>query len=513
MNNISKIILLLFVLALAATVQAQEECERMLKSADKYYEKHEYNNALKMYNQVVEECGSNYGGVASKLNNCKTQIQEDNDYKKCTTVEACDKYLSKWSNGRYVSKVREKRNKLMSNNSLHVDVDEAELYAFNKCLSEYACEEYLRKYPNGKYKEIVEIKLETFIARRKEQERIDSLREIARELFEREAAKTAYMEIRKIEFANGDADGNILDPYNFTMYDTEIKYLSPRVTYDGRIESKKHVELYCKIISPDGSVRSSASSPSGYTYSNTLWVYPGKGNTFHLPGWGNMKGTSYNPGNYKLELWYEGNLIFTQPFTVKEKTNELSRGNWKVALRKCNENTTQRFDNGTYKGQTDNHKRSGTGIYYWNNGIYYIGHFFDNIIDGNGMYFVDNKHHIPNCPNCNYYVGNWDADEMSGTGSCYDKLGNLIYHGRFSHDKPTGTYPMEGNSNNKFECKEYSNGDYYLGETKNGKRHGMGLYIWKNGDVWVGNWIDGYGDGMGVYMDYQGSNPQLKKFE
>lgn len=40
----------------------------------------------------------------------------------------------------------------------------------------------------------------------------------------------------------------------------------------------------------------------------------------------------------------------------------------------------------------------------------------------------------------------------------------------------------------------------YKGETKNGKRHGRGLYVYTNGDMYDGEWRKSRKYGKGVYM-------------
>ena len=40
----------------------------------------------------------------------------------------------------------------------------------------------------------------------------------------------------------------------------------------------------------------------------------------------------------------------------------------------------------------------------------------------------------------------------------------------------------------------------YKGETKNGQRHGRGLYLYPNGDMYDGEWRKSRKYGKGVYM-------------
>ena len=39
----------------------------------------------------------------------------------------------------------------------------------------------------------------------------------------------------------------------------------------------------------------------------------------------------------------------------------------------------------------------------------------------------------------------------------------------------------------------------YVGEYKDGKKHGKGRYTWSDGGIYVGNWKDGKEHGHGTY--------------
>lgn len=64
---------------------------------------------------------------------------------------------------------------------------------------------------------------------------------------------------------------------------------------------------------------------------------------------------------------------------------------------------------------------------------------------------------------------------------------------------------MSGYDAYKFECFSYEGGDKYLGETKDGKRSGYGIYLWENGSIWVGNWSEGERNGYGIYISLEGT--------
>jgi len=195
--------------------------------------------------------------------------------------------------------------------------------------------------------------------------------------------------------------------------------------------------------------------------------------------------------------------------TANTVVTNLSKGEWRTSMRKVVDNVTEKYSDDVYKGQKSNGKRNGMGVYRWNSGSYYFGEWSNGDMNGYGLRVCGEGRAISNCPDCVYFVGNWKDDKKSGKGTCYDEYGNLIYYGDFANDRPTGTYPTtESYSSYKFECINYeSNNSVYIGETKDGKRHGYGVYIWNNwyGNAWYGHWENDKRSGNGIDLFYDGS--------
>lgn len=133
------------------------------------------------------------------------------------------------------------------------------------------------------------------------------------------AAKKGYMDISRISFANVQSGGEIITDYGGTLYKEEMRYLKPRVYYNGLASENKTLELYFKIFRPDGTLDIGNSSPSGYTRKETITVYPGSSNTFVTSGWGNKDGGSYSAGTYRFEVWFNGNKLYSTSFDIKSK--------------------------------------------------------------------------------------------------------------------------------------------------------------------------------------------------
>ena len=113
--------------------------------------------------------------------------------------------------------------------------------------------------------------------------------------------------------------------------------------------------------------------------------------------------------------------------------------------------------------------------------------------------------HITNCPNGWVYVGKYsDGDKEGDEGTIYDRNGKMIYYGKFRRNKPKDTYPQSYSDKYQFKVINFDNGDKYVGETRDGEKHGKGLYIWVDGDAWYGQFTDGKRNGKGIAMFYKG---------
>ena len=154
---------------------------------------------------------------------------------------------------------------------------------------------------------------------RAEQQRQEAERERIRKERERqeqerrereEAERNGYIRITNIKFGNTDYDGNIISNYGSTLYASDILFLTPRISYEGLCKSSRSETFDVKIYKPDGSLITSSSSPSGFTYSDTETIYHGN-NQVTFPGWGSNNSGSYTPGTYRFEVWHDGNFVYS----------------------------------------------------------------------------------------------------------------------------------------------------------------------------------------------------------
>jgi uncharacterized protein (TIGR02145 family) len=201
---------------------------------------------------------------------------------------------------------------------------------------------------------------------------------------------------------------------------------------------------------------------------------------------------------YPMNLLF---LLFCIALLPQMATAAVWNSDTRAALKRMTVRVNINYDNGSYKGQLIHGNREGLGMYMWTSGDYYFGGWSGGDKTGYGIFLAREGNALNYSNNCAAYIGNWYSDNKSGKGTCYDKNGNVIYYGDFSNDKPTGTYPSTGDySEYKFQTLSWDDGATYVGETKNGKRHGYGMYVWKSGDSWFGFWEDGGRGGNGIYL-------------
>lgn len=155
---------------------------------------------------------------------------------------------------------------------------------------------------------------------------------------EKENSERGYMDIIGIDFKNAN-DGTVIDSYGSPLIADNIKYLYPRVHYNGISEHLKTIAINVKLIKPDGSLFCGTDSPSGYTYSNDVTVMPGMDNNLYLSGWGSDSEGVYSAGTYKIEIWYNGKRLYQQAFTLggSKEVPYLKTGSAKVRFHSTGE--------------------------------------------------------------------------------------------------------------------------------------------------------------------------------
>jgi hypothetical protein len=207
---------------------------------------------------------------------------------------------------------------------------------------------------------------------------------------------------------------------------------------------------------------------------------------------------------------------YDKDIEIVESTNVdnysiLQKKEWRENMAIIMKNITPDNAGLLYKGESRETPVKVLGILLFKNGDSYWGEWYQHKYNGIGLYITDGSRNIANCRDCKFFVGNYVASQKTGIGTCYDESGERIYYGEFQKNKPVNTYPQSHkDSPYKFESIAYFKGnEKYIGETKNGKPHGQGIYIWKQkGETWYGTWENGQwvDNGVkGLYFPYDGT--------
>ena len=185
------------------------------------------------------------------------------------------------------------------------------------------------------------------------------------------------------------------------------------------------------------------------------------------------------------------------------------------------------FENGDrYVGQVSNNKKNGVGTYITINGNKYVGEWKDDIMEGQGILidqdgkyegkFLNGLMHgngILTLKNGRVYKGQFKDNKMHGNGILTDADGK--YEGQFFNGLMHGNGVLTLNNgqvfrgefkNNKYVSSQTSNqvdftnanGDRYIGEVLNNKKHGSGTYIDANGNKYAGQWKNNMMHGNGI---------------
>lgn len=145
-------------------------------------------------------------------------------------------------------------------------------------------------------------------------------------------------------------------------------------------------------------------------------------------------------------------------------------------------------DAGHYTGYSYRNSFFGWGSYRTSNGNRWIGQWnkgecvFGILIKGNTGRVGSNTHYV-------------EYDLRKGTITCLVK----------NSERTTYTTEQAEALPYRFVRINYEGGDYYIGETYDGRRHGQGIYHWSNGNHWYGTFSNNYRQGYGALFGTNGT--------
>ena len=180
------------------------------------------------------------------------------------------------------------------------------------------------------------------------------------------------------------------------------------------------------------------------------------------------------------------------------------------------------FSNGAmYAGEYKDGKKHGQGIYTYASGNKYVGEFKDDKENGQGTHtradgnkyvgeFKNGKRNgqgTYNWKDGRIWVGKWKNSELNGYAIKYYASGDInkegiFKDGKFLYAQNSKNLPCPSDqTENYHDCYGtyvFANGNKYVGEFKEGKRHGQGTFTWVDGEKYVGEYKKGKQSGQGT---------------
>mgnify|MGYP007069926914 FL=1 len=120
--------------------------------------------------------------------------------------------------------------------------------------------------------------------------------------------------VTKMEVANIEKDGTIIQDYGSTIYDFKSKYLQPRITI--KPFKTGSYTLYVKLYKDNVLQRNTTTSPENFTYSCSITVSDTSSQVKTLLGWGSTTAGQWAQGSYRYEVWINDYCIGSKTFKV-----------------------------------------------------------------------------------------------------------------------------------------------------------------------------------------------------
>lgn len=127
-----------------------------------------------------------------------------------------------------------------------------------------------------------------------------------------EAGGSPY-DFLSFEFAFTDYDGNIVTDFGKKLYSKKSKFISPRAKVKA-IRGDK-AEYQCKLYYNGG--LQTGKEHSTYTYDTTIGYHrKGYEGDERLIGWGSNYAGTWESGNYRFEVWFDGEKVGSEEFHI-----------------------------------------------------------------------------------------------------------------------------------------------------------------------------------------------------
>lgn len=196
--------------------------------------------------------------------------------------------------------------------------------------------------------------------------------------------------------------------------------------------------------------------------------------------------------------------------TLTEADGTVWRGNWSQGEKEGHFTITS-SQQGDFHGLFINDRIfSGKGVIRLSDGSVFEGSWVDGMRDGAGSYSL--------CDGT-VYQGVWARSCLEGEGKCITSTGTVL-EGTWLNGALVKQFPQpesatpcgdeeasssSGSRSARVKTIEFPDGSRYVGQTRNGRKHGQGVYKSKSGSIYEGEYTDDVATGQGVLTYANGS--------
>lgn len=125
-------------------------------------------------------------------------------------------------------------------------------------------------------------------------------------------------DIESVTVTNQTYDGTIIRGPGGNFYDDNTRYFCPSIKV--KPYRSGEFEFYVKFYQ-NGNLRRGSKSPEDYTYSSTIKLDKNKAQMkFELGGWGADEPGTWEPGGYRIEIWWDGAKLASKSFNVYDES-------------------------------------------------------------------------------------------------------------------------------------------------------------------------------------------------
>ena len=130
----------------------------------------------------------------------------------------------------------------------------------------------------------------------------------------RQSEERGYIEVTDIVFANLDSNWNVLDDYGETLYASDMRYLAPKIYYNGLVPEERRIDFFARLYDREGDLLMEFDD-------DYIFVKPGDNTAVMYPV-GNRHESVFRPGRYRYEVWYGGRKLYTQYVSLYKRPDE-----------------------------------------------------------------------------------------------------------------------------------------------------------------------------------------------